>query len=699
MEIASMRNRPPWKGESCGARVPGSPMLPIAGGSKVARVSRPVVRKNSNYGTETQSTHRHEKSLADYRTRVAIGPAMSPINAFLSKNRLRIAENPCVSPDFCLDWESLAAKLKAGGAGTRKWSKSGFETAAGAWQLIEDAVTGDCAWLLAPRAGAKAATGLADGVSLEGAIQAFPATFDNLLRLKNLVQEHNPDSTIFPSAGAKLGQSTLGIGARFTTLHWPAVEWAMSALELGVTANQNSIPRELVYDVNAMLEGRLDTVPFPFIGTNVPEGHQGQSVEGMSHGCVLSKLKTGFHRRGIAWSFNADHQPIGGKFDNREDQLVAGCVLASYITFDLSPELAQTKVPEGAAAQRDYVQANVDTALVQQVKARVAGAGLQLNEEQFNALLCYVWPALRKMKVRDGKYRAAREQAFTTAAGRTYLRELSIDELPGLTTPETTAIMLAFCEIMGMPIHFIAPAFGFQKNMPYPDNAALRALIGKQWTVCQKFGASIGFHSGSGKSAENYQVMGQVTGGRLEIKTSGRYTYEMGVALFHSQNPADQALWRDWYRFTVELALQGAVSADATEQKMARVFITDALTRSGRPTDVFASPAATRAAVEALPPGPDHMFWFEYNFLFVLAAGGRAQKTALGDHTPAGYQQRARFYAISEEGRLNFAKGIARYIVFLAENTGLASAARCAAARTLLDRYTTMADFLADISR
>jgi hypothetical protein len=37
--------------------------------------------------------------------------------------------------------------------------------------------------------------------------------------------------------------------------------------------------------------------------------------------------------------------------------------------------------------------------------------------------------------------------------------------------------------------------------------------------------------------------------------------------------------------------------------------------------------------------------------------------------------------------------------VFLAENTGLAPAARCAAARKLLDRYATMAEFLADISR
>ena len=156
---------------------------------------------------------------------------------------------------------------------------------------------------------------LEESVELADGTVVFPATWDNLIRLKNLVQEHNPSTTIFPTASAKLGESTLGIGARFTTLHWPAVDWAMSALSLGLTANQNSIPRELVYDVDVMLAGKLDTVPFPFIGTSVPEGHQGQSVEGMSHGCVLAKLKTGFHRRGIAWSFNADHQPIGGKFD------------------------------------------------------------------------------------------------------------------------------------------------------------------------------------------------------------------------------------------------------------------------------------------------------------------------------------------------------------------------------------------------
>jgi hypothetical protein len=235
--------------------------------------------------------------------------------------------------------------------------------------------------------------------------------------------------------------------------------------------------------------------------------------------------------------------------------------------------------------------------------------------------------------------------------------------------------------------------------MPYADNGALRALIQRQWDVAGKFGVSIGFHSGSGKSAGNYEVMGQVTGGRLEIKTSGRYTYEMGVALHRSGNASDRALWRDWYQFTVGLALAGAFSVDPTESRMARTFISDSLAKAGKSCEVFGSPSACRAAVESLTPSPDHMFFFEYNFLFVLASGGRAEKSALGDHSPAGYAQRARFYGISPEARLLYARGVASYIVFLAEHTGLVAAERCAAARSLLGRITSYDEFLSEISR
>ncbi len=615
---------------------------------------------------------------------------MRPINSFLVRNGLPIARNPCISPDFCLDWPALRAALARGfPAEVACHPKSRFETAEGAWMLVEDERSGDCAWRLQSAGDADPLGLLGDGAPGQAGGH-FPATWENLLRLKNLVQAHDPGSTIFPTASGTLGRGTLGVGARFTTLHWPAVEWAMSALDLGVTANQNSIPRELVYDVDAMLEGRLGTVPFAFIGTDVPEGHQGQGVEGMSHGCVLSKLRTGFHRRRIAWSFNADHQPVGGAFDGREDALVNGCLLASYITFDLSPELS---------LGRPALPGEIDAALSGRVRARVAAAGVTLEPGAFGALMCSAWPAMQKMRRRDEKYRAARERAFTADVGRRYLRELSIDELPGLTAPETTAVMLALCGELGMPVDFIAPAFGFQKNMPYPDNAGLRRLVERQWAVARQFGAGIGFHSGSGKSSENYRVMGEVTGGRLEIKTSGRYTYEMGAALFQSIDPSDQALWRDWYRFTVELALAGAFSAHAAERAAARAFIAGSLDKAGKNAEVFGSPGLCRAAVDALAPSPEHMIFFEYNFLFVLAAGGRPDKAALGDHSPAGYSQRARFYAISAGARLLYAKGVAGYIVFLAEHAKLVPAERCAAARSLLARAQSYGEFLSDISR
>jgi hypothetical protein len=173
----------------------------------------------------------------------------------------------------------------------------------------------------------------------------------------------------------------------------------------------------------------------------------------------------------------------------------------------------------------------------------------------------------------------------------------------------------------------------------------------------------------------------------------------MGRALHDSRDAADRGLWQDWYRFTVDMAVTGAFSSDATEQKMARIFITTALTAGGRSADVFSSPETCRSAVESLPPSPEHMFFFEYNFLYVLAAGGRPEKAALGDHTSAGYRQRARFYGISPEARLLYARNVAAYLIFLAEHAGLAPQARCSAARNLLDGYTSLDAMLNDISR
>ena len=100
-----------------------------------------------------------------------------------------------------------------------------------------------------------------------------------------------------------------------------------------------------------------------------------------------------------------------------------------------------------------------------------------------------------------------------------------------------------------------------------------------------------------------------------------------------------------------------------------------------------------------VPGGAPPQVWFEYNFLFVLAANGSAEKSGLGDHSPVGYAQRARFYGgVSDAGRLLFAKGIASYIIFLADTTGQCSKDRCKGAYQVLDSYKSYADMLADIA-
>ncbi|HEY4159877.1 MAG TPA: hypothetical protein VGM29_17320, partial [Polyangiaceae bacterium] len=195
-----------------------------------------------------------------------------------------------------------------------------------------------------------------------------------------------------------------------------------------------------------------------------------------------------------------------------------------------------------------------------------------------------------------------------------------------------------------------------------------------------------------------YRLCGEITSSRLEIKTSGRYTYEMGRALAASPDAADQALFRDWYGFTRELAIHSAFSVNEQERNMARHFITHALELEKKPTDVFGDHASCTAALVPLSPSPDHMFWFEYNFLYVLAAEGKAAKSALGDHTKSGYDQRARFYAVSAEGQLGYAKNVAEYLLFLAETTGMAAPVACQVARAKLGRYAAYSELLADIA-
>ena len=62
----------------------------------------------------------------------------------------------------------------------------------------------------------------------------------------------------------------------------------------------------------------------------------------------------------------------------------------------------------------------------------------------------------------------------------------------------------------------------------------------------------------------------------------------MGVALHASTNPADQALWTDWYAWTVEIAVKSCfVTDNDTQQEMAREFVTETLVGEVRKRSVL----------------------------------------------------------------------------------------------------------------
>ncbi|MBN1307913.1 MAG: hypothetical protein JXA18_08355 [Chitinispirillaceae bacterium] len=636
----------------------------------------------------------------------------SKINEFLLNNGLLIKNNPAISPDLTLDFTSLLSELRseandiapamekaAQGKNlpeSRKiilWPQSSFSLETAVLYVVESKRSGDCALVTA----SKNIPDFEGAEEISQSLIAIPLLWENLIKLKNAVLDGNPSSTIFPIADPRLQRTSLGIGARFTTLHWPAVAWVMKALRLPLTANQNSIPRELVYNVNAMLANRLQKVPFPFIGGSVPEGHQGQSVMGMSHASIITLLKLGFHHNNIPWGFNADHQPIGGRFDAIEAELVEGSLFASYITYDLSPELALHRIIDDPVALEAAFKHSVDPAVFDAVVRRLSGAGLELPALYIKKMVTYLMPAMEKMKRRDRRYAAIRAERFTSETGRRFIRELSIDELPGETTVDAFAVCLALTEALGVQFDFVAPNFGFQKNIPYADTTVLREKLKRFSAIARIFNVSIGFHSGSGKSAENYRIIGSETGGNFEIKTSGRYTYEMGRALSRSNDPADRQLWMEWYEFTKDLTVAGAFSADETAKRCSREFVSATFAAEGISADgAFDSPDRLKQALDSLQPSPDHVFWFEYNFLFVLAAKGSI--TRLGDHSIDGYAQRSRFYAISDEARLLYARGVATYIIFLAESTGIASDESVAEARKKLADFTKYNDLLADIA-
>jgi hypothetical protein len=152
----------------------------------------------------------------------------------------------------------------------------------------------------------------------------------------------------------------------------------------------------------------------------------------------------------------------------------------------------------------------------------------------------------------------------------------------------------------------------------------------------------------------------------------------------------------DWYTFTKDLVVTSAFSQNAIQNKFAREFINQTFAMEKIAIDsVYSSPESLTKAIDLMKSSPEHVFWFEYNFLFVLAAQGSIHR--LGDHSVEGYRQRSRFYEISDNAKLLFAKRIVEYIFFLCESTGMAEAEVVNEARKKCAAFKQYKDLLEDI--
>ncbi len=326
------------------------------------------------------------------------------INQHLLKHGLRIRGNPAVSPDLCLDPAGLERAAAAEAAGLRRLAEEGTpgrgaplpRAAAGRMDFFPASrlrVSGRCLFVVEERETGDAGllvTG--DALPLEGAravgdgLAIVPLLWSNLAPLKNLLQEADPDSTVFPVARGALARASLGIGARFTTLHWPAVAWAMKELAPAPHRQPELDPARarLRRGRDARRASRPGAVPVH--RRHRPRGTPGPVRAGHDprRRRVLPEAAASIATASHGASTPTTSRSAGASTPSRT-RWSGGCAFASYITFDLSPELFGRRPIDDPAELASTFASLGEEALFARVLARVRALGLAGDETAMRA--------------------------------------------------------------------------------------------------------------------------------------------------------------------------------------------------------------------------------------------------------------------------------------------------------------------------
>lgn len=134
--------------------------------------------------------------------------------------------------------------------------------------------------------------------------------------------------------------------------------------------------------------------------------------------------------------------------------------------------------------------------------------------------------------------------------GRSIDFEVTIDEAPLPTTPETHFIIASELVSAGVDLASIAPKFTgrFEKGMDYKgDLAILSKEVEMHSRIAEHFGYKISVHSSSYKYSI-FPIIAEKTGGRYHVKINGA-NWIAAVKTIAEVNPA---LFRSMYKFMVD---------------------------------------------------------------------------------------------------------------------------------------------------
>ncbi|HKK47995.1 MAG TPA: tagaturonate epimerase family protein [Alkalispirochaeta sp.] len=261
---------------------------------------------------------------------------------------------------------------------------------------------------------------------------------------------------------------------------------------------------------------------------------------------VVANATWGVFQEGYREGYGADGDHLKN-FPTIDTALAAGMPM---ITLDLT-EVMKPEVAEWTPAQVRSGFEELEAAIQRRIAADYVDGtyilpdGTEISFDEVEAQRCAVMygPAIALS--------AEVNEHLKTATGDAFDLEISIDETTTPTLPAHHLFIARELERAGVTVNSLAPRFigEFQKAIDYiGDVEEFRRQFRVHCEIARRYGNyKISVHSGSDKFSV-YPAVGEETGGRLHLKTSGTSWLEAlrTVALY------DHALYREIHAFVVD---------------------------------------------------------------------------------------------------------------------------------------------------